>query len=1380
MAVLDAQGALRRTAAVSVLALVALGPALLSASSYSSAARILGAYPANGDVASGARQFYLQDQGGASKAEIYIDNAYIALMTPSIPPWEWEATVDTRGWASGYHVVRYHSYGGSGGDDVKSYSVLFDNDAPAISGAQAVYPQDLSAAKNLSTVRIVAAVDDGHTAVSLVRAEISGLNTSLLPPAYAQMFDDGLHGDGAAGDKVWGTDLVEVRAPSGFVSVDVLARDQQGNERSEVTVAQIDNHPPVVRRVNVLYPPGQSAAKLGDLVRVTALINDDSFTLASGAGGSPIDAAIFVDNSRFVSRAQWTSIENSVSALVDQMSSRSRVAIFASSVQGSGEEVKKFIDFVEMDASAIDPWDGFRGTGRAVVKHILQTDDGIHLTAPNGTPVAYRPAWDGIGEAASYAINNAQFGSTPAVLAVLAGDDYGVGGKQVGSEVFVPGAPQQVGSLFSSTWSTLPPSQGNVWGDPKDRIYDSVPRLVGYPPQAWEDVYVQNEPARTGLLGVPIPVMTFTFQLPPQSTDSAKPGYISPALLVSGAPANVSTQANAANFTVDYDLQRISATSTVGAHYFAQNGAELLIGLQDARLRLSQVAAKPIPLNLPRGISEFGANLSALGYVDPVGLYDDGLHQDSFAGDGIFGSELQAVGSKRSAREIVKVFAKDIAGTETSTQTLVSFDNDPPVASQVTVHYTGGKGTVQDGATTHVSARVADVGPVPDLEVRLLASAASPEVRLFDDGVGNDLVAGDGIHTSPTFTVPLGAPNGPNGIKVEARDAARNLGEAPGSIVVSNPPPSVVFFNPLEGGYIRGTSTLLVNVSDDRAYSPPDYSIDLKPWKPMGAVINNPWNYTGTIDASGMTEGPHNASVRATDSSGNYIESTIGFTLDLNDPVVAADFPRNGSRVSGNVTFRVYADDSIGVGLVLAQVLGQVFVLAKNAQSGFWEASLDTRRFADGGYDYSIAAFDLSGRFTVVSMRIWVDNSPPRIELVNPRPNSVVGGVVTVQANVDDLGPLVTTYSVGPVAASNISEPWNTTRMEDGEYGFSVTARDAAGHASSVNVDVRVDNSAPVIIPLKVPVETDRLRGDVLVRVKAEDAALEIVSMSLVAGPATYLVCSDFRELFECGFNSSVFPDSNYTMLFEARDIVGHTTFLGRNVTIDNGAPEMTIAPGGHRVISGDVKVDIEARDISRPLIVEVRVDGGEWGRLAESTPVNHYIFVWRTDAMENGQHLLEVRATDDAGNSATERLRYVVENFRTAPIYFFILLVVGLILFAYGFTRREDVEEVEYFEERGPQYIVVPQPVPQPFIVQVPVPSDDGGEEAGDAPRRSAAQRAAERRTEGGGGTGAGAAAPAGEAPTAGTRTEQVAQRRRMTLEERRDSLRGRVEGRR
>ncbi|HLF07539.1 MAG TPA: hypothetical protein VI893_10285, partial [Thermoplasmata archaeon] len=363
MPVLDEDSAVRKAPAVVLLSLLIVGPALLLASSPSAAARILGAYPANGDIATGVRQFYLQDQGSATKAEIYIDDAFIALMTPSVPPWEWESTVDTRGWVSGYHVVRYHSYGGSGGDDVKSFSVLFDNDPPLLTGARAAYPLGHSAAKNLTTLRILASADDVHGTVAQVRAEISKLNTSLIGPAYAQMFDDGLHQDAAAGDRLFGTDPVNVSAPSGFISVELLARDLQGNERTVVTIAEVDNHPPVVRRVNVIYPPGQSAAKLGDLVRISAEINDDSSTLVSGASGSPIDAAIFVDNSRFVSRAQWTSIENALSGFVDQLSPRSRAAVFAASVQGSGEEVKKFIDFVEMDQSAIDPWDGFRGTG---------------------------------------------------------------------------------------------------------------------------------------------------------------------------------------------------------------------------------------------------------------------------------------------------------------------------------------------------------------------------------------------------------------------------------------------------------------------------------------------------------------------------------------------------------------------------------------------------------------------------------------------------------------------------------------------------------------------------------------------------------------------------------------------------------------------------------------------------------------------------------------------------------------------------------------------------------------------------------------------------------------------------------------------------------
>jgi hypothetical protein len=191
-----------------------------------------------------------------------------------------------------------------------------------------------------------------------------------------------------------------------------------------------------------------------------------------------------------------------------------------------------------------------------------------------------------------------------------------------------------------------------------------------------------------------------------------------------------------------------------------------------------------------------------MGYPYPIQMYDDGKHDDGFAGDGVFGTDLVKVGVHDTRKDIISVSTKDIAGNFNKTQTLALFDNEPPRVENILPHYLFGKNSVRDGDIAYVSAKVLDTGTVSGiLDAFLEPSPVCPRVRMLDDGKGNDPAANDGIYTSSNFTVPLGAPNGKNSLTVSGLDGSFQLTLGYGSLLVDNPPPSVRVMAPLEGAY---------------------------------------------------------------------------------------------------------------------------------------------------------------------------------------------------------------------------------------------------------------------------------------------------------------------------------------------------------------------------------------------------------------------------------------------------------------------------------------------------------------------------------------------------------------------------------------------------
>ncbi len=124
------------------------------------------------------------------------------------------------------------------------------------------------------------------------------------------------------------------------------------------------------------------------------------------------------------------------------------------------------------------------------------------------------------------------------------------------------------------------------------------------------------------------------------------------------------------------------------------------------------------------------------------------------------------------------------------------------------------------------------------------------------------------------------------------------------------------------------------------------------------------------------------------------------------------------------------------------------------------------RGLADGEYTLGATAFDAVGNSSTATAKVWVDNTPPTVELTAPASAANVSGTYRLKATATDNQKVdhVDFYVGSAVLATAPAEPfevdWITTAFDNGTYEIGAIAYDAAGNAAtSAIVPLTVSNA---------------------------------------------------------------------------------------------------------------------------------------------------------------------------------------------------------------------------------------------------------------------------------------------------------------------------------
>ncbi|MEA3558354.1 MAG: Ig-like domain-containing protein, partial [Candidatus Thermoplasmatota archaeon] len=446
---------------------------------------------------------------------------------------------------------------------------------------------------------------------------------------------------------------------------------------------------------------------------------------------------------------------------------------------------------------------------------------------------------------------------------------------------------------------------------------------------------------------------------------------------------------------------------------------------------------------------------------------------------------------------------------------------------------------------------------------------------------------------------------------------------------VDNNAPVLRTLHPLNGAYLEGNETMIVNATDiylDRV----EYNVDGSGWVPINTTLNT------TI----FGDGTHTIGFRAFDKAGHVTTSSSDIFIDNTDPYGAISDPVFDQFIEGTATYRVVASDIIGIDDVKVLIFGDELDMNYNSATGFYEYRTDTRLIPDGSYYMNVTVTDMSGKMIELGP-LWfnIDNHYPELVVNDLVDGDILESIYSFNVSTFDMFLDKVQYEVDATGWTNISEPLNTSRFGDGSHTVKVRAMDRSEKITTFEFDLLFDNEAPTCT-INSPTEGEFVEGIITIRVTAFDLVqVDYVKINVysIEARVPYNSNTGYYEYTSNTVTWGSGEDGIRNVTATVYDLTGKTHTYGPvNFNVDNRPPTININdPKEGDIVSGLFFFDVDNGDVFKKG-TEYNIDGSSW------QPVS---IGWNTELVPDGPHEATLRATDRAGHITTEIINIYVDN---------------------------------------------------------------------------------------------------------------------------------------
>jgi len=315
-------------------------------------------------------------------------------------------------------------------------------------------------------------------------------------------------------------------------------------------------------------------------------------------------------------------------------------------------------------------------------------------------------------------------------------------------------------------------------------------------------------------------------------------------------------------------------------------------------------------------------------------------------------------------------------------------------------------------------------------------------------------------------------------ILITAEDLAGNQGFAGPFNMYIDPDsdlPVTQITNPLNGMRVPGNLNIVGTCVDDDAVEYVEIVLDGME-APIRAEGKEFWSYY--LDTTKMSEGAHIISVYGVDINGvRGRPHTVSWHLDRNRPESQVTNIGMGALVSKKFLLSGIVTDGNGIKeLYYSLDNGKTFLevpIKHDKDEGVWRFSVDieSREMPDGPAVCWFKAIDGQGSEGFYTFLYFIDNTPPEVGVISPRPEEPVNGVFSVSGYAQDiLGIEKLSWTFGKetgdfeVVRGNpywVKE-FNLTGVNTKGEDVIITATDTAGNVTNLKYRILVDQTLDI------------------------------------------------------------------------------------------------------------------------------------------------------------------------------------------------------------------------------------------------------------------------------------------------------------------------------
>jgi len=361
----------------------------------------------------------------------------------------------------------------------------------------------------------------------------------------------------------------------------------------------------------------------------------------------------------------------------------------------------------------------------------------------------------------------------------------------------------------------------------------------------------------------------------------------------------------------------------------------------------------------------------------------------------------------------------------------------------------------------------------------------------------------------------------------------------------------------------------------------------------------------------------------------------VEFTVEFAAPTIAV-------TITAPDDDALLSTDSVTVEWTVSD--GEATVQVKLDDGSWQPATGDSATFidlSDGEHEVYVWATDGGSGEGEDSVTFTVDTTPPTVDITAPAEDAVLdSGSVVVSWTASDAETTERSIDGGVSWVVVTGTSVTISSLADGEYTVSIRVTDLAGNSATDSVSFVIDTTLP-IVEISAPEEGAIVEADVTVEWTTDDGS--------GSGVETVEVRIDEGTWTEVDGSSYAFTDltvGEHVVEVRATDVAGNegttdsVTFTVAAEPVDTTPPTLSITSptNGSSLGSSSVTVTWSASDAGSGIdTIEVMIDAGSWTTVTGSSR----LFA----DLSEGAHIVSVRATDSAGNSATASVTFMVDT---------------------------------------------------------------------------------------------------------------------------------------